>query len=1183
MKRFYNLLSLFLLSIVGITSAVAQDYKKGTLLETTDEVVGQQVLLYAPGTSTDHPAGFMNGTNALCEIVSDSCIYVFEAVGRQVDGYDLYRLKQVGSGKYVKDADGQDEDAFELTDEVSEAFEMTVLPYVDITDSGEACGRNTASSQKQDLSNPGFVLCRGELAAEPFEDANNEGYIYIGSVHSPFISPYSDTNMWEIWTVENTKGLEKLNNYLDMYFPSPDLSFDFPAGNSPGFYQSEVVAEAQVLVDKANDVSNGDITMSDAEIDELCAQLKAAYEKLQESKIPLSAGYYFIYNVAGRYLYGADQGNTSFLYSNSANTYQIPETLTADDVKYIWKVTPAEEGENAYLVENVLKGLVISGQEASCSGTDNGMGFTLAKTGSVKITDNGENQAPSFIFSTTASTKNGMKQFHAKFNDNPVMAWNANASENNCMHFVTVTEEEFNAVIEQAMQQQRNEKLSSVYSKVMSNVMEGTSYVWDGEKDADFTHEGALVSPTGDEATSHVFSRAKEESEGTYEALLDGDFSTYFHTNWHSAFTPSMANFHDVCFELDEAVSGIVTAKIAKRLTGNDYPTKFAVFGTNEVDKANPDAADWTLEGVANISWDTPILVDGEESERQNYVGYASFNLSQEYKYVRLAAIATIFNETRPMTDRGYFAISELNLWKGGKFDEVNSTIGMVSKPTMDALNAALAKAKEEIAAGTASDATIAELEAAYAQFVLEFPVPALIGEAADAAEAVANAAANNGLVGDDLGMYPQAEYDALVAAIQAARDYDTLNKTAAEINAQVDAVNAAVAVFKASLKLPEAGKYYVWRGKGEKYLNGQEAQGWNSLNALVYSPSNALSTNLAFTRPEGAAELLDVAELADTVDAAENLKYLWMVEKAEAGKIVLRNVGTGMYVGRADGEMGQSKEPVEINVLSARAGQFVLEVREGTHFNFYGGGAVGAWADASDQNAFVAFEEVSLSALGNTSSFYWPVEAGKLQILTLPVSVDVAWDGTAYGVAGVTVDNQLALVEMDEIPAGTPFVFAANTELTAPAYGAAFNILFEDDVTLDNGGSLIYALEPVAVEGLTGTLCEPDTVAKGFAYFNGGKIAATNETRIGVNSGYVGVAGVQMPIVEADMADETVDLGKIDLTDINNATVVVLPSVVNVYSINGQLVRKNVKTLNATKGLPAGIYVVGGQKLIVK
>ena len=38
-----------------------------------------------------------------------------------------------------------------------------------------------------------------------------------------------------------------------------------------------------------------------------------------------------------------------------------------------------------------------------------------------------------------------------------------------------------------------------------------------------------------------------------------------------------------------------------------------------------------------------------------------------------------------------------------------------------------------------------------------------------------------------------------------------------------------------------------------------------------------------------------------------------------------------------------------------------------------------------------------------------------------------------------------------------------------------------------------------------------------------------------------------------------------------------------NIYSINGQLVRKNVKTVNALKGLPAGIYVVGGKKFIVK
>ena len=461
MKRFYKLLSLFLLSIVGITNAVAQLYKKGTRLETTEDVVGQQVLLYAPQPFWYQTPGFMNGTEnlsnvtELCPFVNESWIYEFEAVGRQVDGYELYRLKQVSSGKYVKDADGQVEKAFELTAKASEAFEMTVLRYVDITDTGKACGRNTSSSEKQDLSNPGFVLCRGELAAKSF-NGNNEGYVYIGSMNYPLISPSSNSNMWEIWSVtaDDTKGLDKLATYLENYFPGEDLLYDFPAGTNPGFYQAEDIAEAQVLVneirEKFIDAYEGKITLSDAEVDELCDQLKAAYEKLQEKKIKPN-GYYFIYNDAGRYLYAANQGETTFLYSKAANSYEIPENISYKDLKYIWKVTPVEEGDNAYLVKNMLKGLVISGQEASCSGTDNGMGFTLASSGSVKITDYCENSVPSFIFYTTAYTKNSRKQYHAKFDDNPVMAWEY-ALYSNPMHFVAVTEEEINAAIVQAHQ-----------------------------------------------------------------------------------------------------------------------------------------------------------------------------------------------------------------------------------------------------------------------------------------------------------------------------------------------------------------------------------------------------------------------------------------------------------------------------------------------------------------------------------------------------------------------------------------------------------------------------------------------------------------------------------------------------------------------------------------------------------
>ena len=54
-------------------------------------------------------------------------------------------------------------------------------------------------------------------------------------------------------------------------------------------------------------------------------------------------------------------------------------------------------------------------------------------------------------------------------------------------------------MLEAAKQQAKNEALSLVYQKALTSVMEGTSYMWDGEKDEDFNHEGALIESTGDE------------------------------------------------------------------------------------------------------------------------------------------------------------------------------------------------------------------------------------------------------------------------------------------------------------------------------------------------------------------------------------------------------------------------------------------------------------------------------------------------------------------------------------------------------------------------------------------------------------------------------------------------------------------------------------------------------------
>ena len=51
----------------------------------------------------------------------------------------------------------------------------------------------------------------------------------------------------------------------------------------------------------------------------------------------------------------------------------------------------------------------------------------------------------------------------------------------------------------------------------------------------------------------------------------------------------------------------------------------------------------------------------------------------------------------------------------------------------------------------------------------------------------------------------------------------------------------------------------------------------------------------------------------------------------------------------------------------------------------------------------------------------------------------------------------------------------------------------------------------------------------------------------------------------------------------IGGATLTDAAAEVDVYTLSGVKVRAKVKASEATKGLPAGLYIVGGQKVLVK
>ena len=92
---------------------------------------------------------------------------------------------------------------------------------------------------------------------------------------------------------------------------------------------------------------------------------------------------------------------------------------------------------------------------------------------------------------------------------------------------------------------------------------------------------------------------------------------------------------------------------------------------------------------------------------------------------------------------------------------------------------------------------------------------------------------------------------------------------------------------------------------------------------------------------------------------------------------------------------------------------------------------------------------------------------------------------------------------------------------------------------------------------------------------------ATTKNQEMGWNSAYINAGLVE----NIEPGDKTITIkinGSLD-TAIKDAIINAQKGNVNVYSIDGVLVKKNVKATEATKGLAKGIYIIGDTKVVVK
>lgn len=1186
---------------------MAQAYQEGDLLETEEAVTSQDVLLMSTGGY--HANEYLCG-QGYATSVSKDCVYRFEKVDGTADGYNLYVLKRVATGEYfadytVDDNEDTSDSPFDghmtkLTTDKAQAMKFTVVPGVENSDDPRA----SSAGGNQDYSRAGFVLATDHRA-----DNAGANVQYLGHYSEPFYSTYNDTNYWLIFSVFQPTGKEKLLAYTTAYYgtDNADPALNYPAGTTAGYFKAELVNAAHAAWQEAYDILQveGSYTLTDEETNVLCDKIENTMTALTaaDARFPLTAGRYFINDNRDTKLY-LNATTVSNKDAWACSAYTVPEELDYSAASYLWDVEIA--GQDSIYLKHLLTGLYVQGTMAD----DHHYALGKEPVALKLSAPTAGNRATFWI------TPKGNERACTN-----VAGWVLNWTDVNDAgnHFTFTAVDVDDAKVAQwaaeAKQIKLNETLSTTYANATAqynggnvfNRPEGATYT------GLFTEDGKMVSATGDEDNSNWWCNKKQGNEGTYEALTDNDPTSFFHSNWGGGeFEPSIEKNHYLVAKLDAPASGDIMIKVAKRATGNDYPTQFAVYGANDFDKA-AGTASWVFQGYADISYTDSVAYtmkdaagnDSIASSIKDGVGVAYAHLDASYAYLRFSATKTQYNAGKPANNRGYFCLAQMNVWP------TTGVVKTVTPEYQEALSAApqvyatlgeeIKKAAAELAAGKATQAQIDALNAAIEEFKNNLPVPSRVTDAYNAAKAFLDAANTNNMIGTELAQYSQETADALQTTLAKYETFDKIDLVS--INAAVNDINAAFNAFKGSVRLPEAGKFYTIKSASTKVVAeaDKDSQGYQGAiyNAIVYSTGNNKSNSLSdansavrFTFANHSSEVtadgetsLDamMSSLSDSISLKDDASYVWKAETAQDGKMVLRNLATGMYLTGANGKLYQSTEPTPIlgegvkpNVFRFNLGEDANGVTQ--YMNTKGAtGTVVPWKDPADENSYWQFNELADDDYTTECFAIKGVTEGQFYACTFPVAITPDGNAVPYTVLGVNeAKDKLILAEVeDEVPAGTPVILLADL-LTNNGEGTVGNLT----VGCEDLASAEFVFEPKVGDGLCGVLCEPVEIAETCGHLANGKIV-TGAYTVPCNGAYLANAAIT-----AEKGKASIDLAKgvgDTLTGIDDAKVVVLPSVVNVYGINGQLIKKSVKAANATKNLPAGVYVIGGQKVLVK
>lgn len=872
-----------------------------------------------------------------------------------------------------------------------------------------------------------------------------------------------------------------------------------------------------------------------------------AFNKEVSPEVP--EGYY---RIRGWFDIYHNNDNDIFVGMYDANDPGWKHYFTSTE--FLWKVSP--KGDGTYDIQNVKSGKYLNKADESTNGAfyrgsdqpETPQKLELLQPSgqwAIHNTVNDKNESGGF-FSFDPSAWGAQNQ------SDRIRVWSpAAAGGGTSWAIIPVSDEEAKTLI-------ANEDQNILAHNLKKKFEEGRRLF---NNSTIYTYGDPIVT---DKANVYVNNWSPNEGQDV-GALIDGNTDTYWNSTWEGN-TEQVNEPHYMRYYSEAGFPDSVLVRFAERNNG----TWHRIISKMRVDVSN-DAETWT-------SLPNKFFVDdfGGKAKLSNHVeGYMDFvvNGIKDYKYIRFVSLENIHQ------DGGYYTVdhnhmmieySEFNLYPITGVSAESSTMQDVNKPAALALWNAVQAAKPYNDAGTGDQTVYDNLVKAIDAYNTEI---AALNEITNLMPRL-NDIAINAEVGTGIGFVEtQADIDAFWAEVEAADESVNGTPATATATEALNRIKTAYNTLMTHVEKPEPNKWY------NIISNTTRAYG---LDQPIYLWQTSVGDNLHV----GGYQTDNFAYKSDPY-------AIWRLVPVEGedNSYYVQNMGTGQYFGEFRGD-GAGAAPL----LSHTPGIYKLW--------FYGGnggfrmrqanvtdsfdnlkadgtnGIVLNYPANGDHQQSWRFEEITEGEMMQFNFF----ANNSIQIITLPWATK-GEDGLnaingdnviPYAIKNIETSDSgtsLSLTRKDDIEAGEPMILVVGDyKGTDHSNTSAVQFNVPKDV-VDS---------PIAANGLIGTLEGVTVNTEGMGYFDSNfqLKATTGSIFFAGRSGYIDPSQV----VNNEEANEDIVIFTTDkLTSIKTAKVVRGSDIVNVYTIDGTLVKRNVKAANAKNGLAKGLYIIGKQKVLVK